>query len=188
LKVYHLQSQSGGSQFLRPATVEDGAILEALAGMPVKHDWPTPTIRLFRESDFFDGTVPVDFPLLIPGVPVFSPQAVAALRDVLDMHGEVLPLACEDCDGRGYVAFNVTTVIDALDVPRSAVKFFRDGARVMHVTRYDFIPERLAGVAIFKLPQFVKGRVYVTDAFVQLVQDHGLTGFKFTPLWSTATP
>lgn len=54
----------------------------------------------------------------------------------------------------------------------------------MHVKSYEFLPERLDGIAIFKLPQFVRNRVYVTDAFVRQVQDRGLTGFRFTLLWS----
>jgi hypothetical protein len=184
MNVYELGTPGETFQFLRADSVEDSDVLGSLIGMPVGDTWVAPSVTLFTESDFFDGTIPSDFPFLMPGVPVFSTKAAAALRDVLEIHGEVLPLSCEDCDGRDYVAFNVTTVIDALDVPRSDVKFFRDGVKVMHVTRYEFIPERLAGVAIFKLPQFVKGRVYVTDAFVQQVNDHGLTGFKFTPVWS----
>jgi hypothetical protein len=182
VKVYQLQNQEG-YQFLRGSSTDDSDIIHRLAGSPAGQHWAPPRVTLFRESDFFEGAPPCDFPRL-EGVPVFSVKAVDALRDVLEIHGEVLPLLCEDCEGRDYLAFNVTTVIDALDVPRSDVKFFRDGVRVMHVTRYEFIPERLAGVAIFKLPQFAKSTVYVTDAFVQQVQDHGLTGFKFTPLWS----
>jgi hypothetical protein len=120
-----------------------------------------------------------DFPGF-SGTPVFGARAVEALRDLLDPNGELLPL---DCDTGDYWAFNVTAVIDALDEQASEVKRFRDG-RVMRVVRYEFVAEGVDR-PVFKIPQEVKSREFCTDEFVRRVEEAGLSGFYFVPVWST---
>ena len=53
----------------------------------------------------------------------------------------------------------------------------------MRVLKYAFFGDRLAGATIFKIPQFPRSEVYVTDEFRKLVIDNGLLGFKFINLW-----
>jgi hypothetical protein len=121
-----------------------------------------------------------DFPWT--SFPTFSKRAVEALRDLLEPNGEILPLICEFGD---YYAFNTTTVVDALDEEHSELKRFKDGG-IMRILRYEFYPEKLQGLSIFKLSQ-LPGGDYVTDTFVQRVQEAGLVGFDFSEaqrVWS----
>lgn len=122
-----------------------------------------------------------DFPSLIPGVPVFSRIAVEALRDLLEANGEIFPAKI---DGERYFLFNVTRVADVLDEADSTLSRFKDG-RVFYIDCYSFLVEKLQGLSIFKIPQMVSGNIYVTDAFVELVESAGLKGFWFPAVWSS---
>lgn len=53
----------------------------------------------------------------------------------------------------------------------------------MRVLKYAFFGDKLGGATIFKIPQFPRSEVYVTDAFRNLVIDNGLLGFKFVDVW-----
>lgn len=52
-----------------------------------------------------------DFPMLMH-IPAFSQRAVDALRDMLEPHGELLPLIYEHGT---YWAYNLRTVVDIVD-------------------------------------------------------------------------
>ncbi|HOJ99514.1 MAG TPA: hypothetical protein PLW34_08140 [Termitinemataceae bacterium] len=53
----------------------------------------------------------------------------------------------------------------------------------MRVIRYCFYPERLKGLTVFKLPELPLQNVFVTDPFVQRVQEGKLVGFNFKLVW-----
>lgn len=181
MNVYELD-QFPEYQALRESTVADVEVFWGFNGTPKAAAWIPAEVTLFRESDFFEGTKPSDFPYLTPGVPVFTPRSLTAVKDLLEPHGEILPLRSED---GVFFAYNITRIVDCLDVANSQVSFFRDGVRIMDVKRYAFFPERIAGIPIFKIPQFPRSEVFVTDEFVQRVRDHGLTGFRFKLRWSS---
>jgi hypothetical protein len=47
-----------------------------------------------------------------------------------------------------------------------------------------FKPQALKDELIFRIPQRGASDVFVTDAFVKLVEQHRLKGFTFKPMWS----
>lgn len=120
-----------------------------------------------------------DTPGFSTHIPVLSSRAVAALSDLLEENGELLPIACDKED---YYLFNVTRVVDALDESNCELDRFPNG-RIMDVVRYSFFPDKLEGVNVFKIPQAVLMDVFVTDLFVQRVKTAGLGGFKFREVW-----
>lgn len=139
------------------------------------------SILHFKQRGINYGTLPLnDYPR-IGGMPVFSKKAVDCLSDVLLENGEILPLLFEGKEGI-YFAFNQLRDIDALDEARSDLARFEDG-RIMRVIKYVFRPSKLAGETLFKIPQ-EKGRLYVTDTFVDRVKDCSLTGFSYRLIWS----
>lgn len=181
MKVYHLGHMANQYQWLRPSSAADMELLNQLAqGTPIGAQWSPAEVVLLRESERFEELLPSDFPCLL-GPPVFSSRAVTILRDLLESGGEFLPLRSKD--GELY-AYNITNVIDALDLTASDVKFMSDGIRVVSIQRYGFQRDKLVGAAIFRIPQVLRSRVFVTDEFVQRVESHSLTGFRFEPLWS----
>ncbi len=65
----------------------------------------------------------------------------------------------------------------------SGVRF--DDGDILDVQRYAFRPEPVQGLALFKVPQLLRGSLFVGDEFVGAVQAAGLTGPEFTLLWSS---
>jgi len=140
----------------------------------LKHTWTPIPVRTMCRNEL----PPCDTPALFPGVQLFSPRALEVLGPLLEGNGEILPL---DCDYGEYYLFNLTRVIDALDVERSDV-FRLSPGRIGHVIRYEFFPERIGDATIFTIPQQF-GRFYVTNRFTEAVEDAGLVGFLFDLLW-----
>jgi hypothetical protein len=106
---------------------------------------------------------------------------------VLEPHvaqlGEFLPLRCKEAE---WVLFNVMRKIDALDVERSKLSYFKSSpGEVMSLLEPAFKPELLHGELIFRIPQRGGSDVFVTDAFASLVEQHGLTGFNLKLVWDS---
>lgn len=120
-----------------------------------------------------------DFSELYGVVPVFSARAVERLRTLLEESGELLPLRSSS---GAYFAYNVTRIVDALDIERTKAVWLAPG-RILDVAEYAFIPERLCGASIFKLPQQLSGPVFVTDHFIESLGRAGITGFAPKFLW-----
>ena len=104
---------------------------------------------------------------------------MASLGDLLIPHGELLPLRTRF--GR-FLAYNVTKVADVLDEHRCGLRYAKDGVTAVYVHRWEFVPELVGRLAIFRLPQ-KPSTLLVTDRFVTRVEQTGLSGFVFTPLW-----
>lgn len=179
MNVYILDSDANRYQNLVPVREADWDVFDAFRGTPIGASWSPVKVEVLVD-DLHKNRPPSDFPSLATDVPVFSQRAAEALGDLLEGNGELLPL---DCDEGVYYAYNVTHVVDALDVAQSEFKRFESG-RIMDIVQHVFQPEKLAGLTIFKLPYMRVSRVYVTDDFVRRVQETGLTGFDFRPAWS----
>jgi hypothetical protein len=117
--------------------------------------------------------------------PVLKDPASRALSPALLTDGELLPLACDDAQ---LVVFNVTTVLDALDLDQSDVVRFPSSGRIMKVRSHAFrsIP---GDVRAFKVPELLSGgTVFVTEEVVAAAAGASLRGVGFELLWEdTAT-
>ena len=123
--------------------------------------------------------LPSDFPWLGSHALVMRHKAVAILRDILDAHGELLPLVTDD--GVELQAFNARTV-DALDQGRASVMRFPSSNRIMYIERVAFIEPAIRGLDIFRLPH--RGSpTYVSQRFVERVAEGGLVGLDFDEAW-----
>lgn len=120
-----------------------------------------------------------DFPSINLDIPAFSRRAVEALRDLLEPNGELLSLIS---DVGEFFAYNVTTVADALDADRSEVTWGHDRLYASRIHRYEFDPDRLKGLVIFRLRQKMLD-YYVTETFAQRVREHKLQGFDLAKVW-----
>ncbi len=163
-------------------------------------------------GELFDGTPIADLPEITfstyagdpekplsdfvsdPPTLLFSGKAVEALGSILLAHGQLFPVGTNVGE---YLAYNVTTVVDALDREHSAMEMCPHVKREREagipqgidcVKQYWFHADRLEGADIFKLPEFPLTEVYVSDRFVRAVEQAGLAGFKFPRLWSPEDP
>lgn len=177
MRVYELKSDVENYRWLTMVREEDFDALTSFDGTLVGAAWKPYTVEPISD-DLNAGRSLSDFPTL-GTVPTFSQRAVDTLLDVLVENGEVLPLTSE---AGNFYAYNVTLVVDALDEERSETKRFQSSGRIMRVIRYEFYPERLAGLSLFKVPQLATE--FVTDAFVRRVREADLTGFDFREVWS----
>lgn len=183
MKVYELQTDR--ERFCNFALADERGswIHSAFDGRPISHRWEPYRITAADEPDA--AAQLADYALL-GVIPVFSRRAVDALRDVLRANGELLGLRYSRGD---YYAYNITTVLDALDEERSQLQRFSTG-RVMLINTYVFRPDRLIHAVIFKISQFPGSYVYVTEEFVQGAHEARLEGLHFRQIWEeeVATP
>ncbi len=181
--IYILRANANHYQTLLPKADQVTPLYRKFNGEPLGDDAPTIPVEIRRRSALGQTVPRGDFPQLTSHVPVFSEHALEALRPLLAGNGEFIPLNCANCK-EPYVAFNVTRVVDALDLPNCEVKHFSSG-RLMRVLAYAFHAEKVRGLTIFKLPQFPLGSVYVTDAFERAVREKDLKGFDFQLVWDS---
>jgi hypothetical protein len=111
---------------------------------------------------------------------VLSRRALDELVPYIGRFGQVLPLTFDECD---YSLFNITNVVDAVDLDASETVRYPDGG-LSRIRSYVFRPKAVRDHWIFKIPQYAKGFAFVTDRFVEVVHRAGLTGFGFELLWS----
>jgi hypothetical protein len=79
--------------------------------------------------------------------------------------------------------FNITRIVDALDVDRSVCSFWCDPpTTAVDIEHFAFHTDALAGLSIFRLAHHVV-RTVVSDEFVRRVEEHALLGFQFKKLW-----
>jgi hypothetical protein len=121
-----------------------------------------------------------DYPCISLTIPVFSHRAVDALRDLLEPNGELLPLVSSLGE---YYAYNATTVVDIIDHDRSNVQWANEKhVTAFEVLRYECLPEKMNSLSIFRIVE-KPSTTYVSQAFVDRVQQHELQGFHFIKLW-----
>jgi hypothetical protein len=111
--------------------------------------------------------------------PAFTAHAVEALQSVLFPNGQVLPL--RSADGEFYL-WNVTNIVDALDEPGIKATRFSSG-RIMRVDQWAFRTSVVNREVAFKVRQFPRGPVFITESFIDLFHAAGLLGLDPKPLW-----
>lgn len=147
--------------------------------------WTVPSLRPYWTPQRVTGRVRAfnDYPCVNLIIPAFSRRAVDALRDFLEPNGELLPLVSSVGE---YYAYNTITVADALDEQKSEIQWLGDRHtfdEVFRIHRYEFLPERVAGLSIFRLVEN-SSATFVSQAFVDRVREHELQGFHFIKLWT----
>ena len=63
-------------------------------------------------------------------------------------------------------------VVDCLDYDRSKIKRYPSFNRVMDVIQYVFVKSKLRDKIIFKLPEFVNRKIYVTEEFKKAIEEN----------------
>lgn len=127
---------------------------------------------------------PSDAPFSFSGALVLRRSAVDALRDILDAHGELLPL--EDEGGVELYVYNAWA-LDALDQKLSQGPRDENG-RLEAATRPVFIPSIVEGVDIFQIKVEGAGDIYLSDRFLQRWKQAKLKGLDFRLAWDSELP
>jgi hypothetical protein len=158
---------------------DDLKILIDFDGTSRKEGWKPP--RMYRaRANRRSGNKLADLPFHGDEL-IMRRSAVDALRDVLEKHGEILPLATED--GVELWVFNVMVVIDALDKQRSILESIGESG-VMMLRNPVFIESSIGDAETFMLAT-EPNRVYYTERFVARVKAAKLKGTDFVKVWSS---
>src|SRR5262245_5840556 len=146
-------------------------------GTPIGQSWKPPELYvqfpLLKEPDIWQFYRSF----------AFSEKACAKLQRFLDRAGEQLPLFYE---GRKLTLLNITYCLNCLDKTRSVY----DPDLPHMIDDYVFRRDRLE-YSLFKIPEqrhgnwfCVEGLAAPDDEFKATVEKHGLTGLRFTKVWS----
>lgn len=118
-----------------------------------------------------------DFPWLGGHVLVFTNKAYVALQSILEESGTLLPILT--IDGEELLALD-SQIIDALNYEESNVEYIPGTDRIMYVKDEVFNLNCLANIEIFRLPHRGSS-TYVSQKFVDLVNENALVGLSFEP-------
>ena len=75
-------------------------------------------------------------------------------------------------------AFNPHNEIDCFDKTRAQYKTRRNGERG-RLLKPAFDESKVGDTELFQVPELLQTQFFVTDAFKQRYEEHGLTGLKF---------
>lgn len=168
-----------GYEFANTTNYDDMMLLHRFDGTSRKGNWKPILVTRGAVNRRQKGR-PADIPCM-HGSLLLRRSAVDALRDILDAHGELLPMATED--GIELYVFNTLYNIDALDKERSVLEPYIVGPD-MKIRKHVFIEEKIRGIDIFRMP-IDPGMDYFSDRFVERVKKAKLKGTDFIKLWSS---
>ncbi len=128
-----------------------------------------------------------DFSSLVSAGGFFiNDSAVEVLKDFL-VNTELLPIDCAfDKDYGRYHALNVLAVLACLDLENSEYNSIPDGEGgelILSIHQYALKKNAIEGVDLFKIQKIEATSLYVSQNFVDRVNEHGLTGFDFRLIW-----
>ena len=111
-------------------------------------------------------------------------ETKSILDGLLHEHVDFLPLASHTIRDDQYYILFPRTILDCLDNELSEFRRMPSGY-IVGVPKYVFKPDCIGATPIFRLPIAGSpiGEPYVNDTFKQLVEDHNLTGLKFSKVW-----
>lgn len=179
-KVYKLR-HSEGFEWLLPANDAEFDLLR-FDGQVKVNSWRPVRMKRLKVTEQGQPLESSDFPACSGGdMLVLSRAARERIGGQLERHGELLPLVCDDGD---FWVLNVTRLVDALDESNSQLLRASDTGAILMVRKYAFHAPALAQAELFKLPQMVRGLIYVTDPFIDLVRASGLRGIEFVQVWA----
>ncbi len=157
----------------------DFEVFRDFDGTPRRDTWTPVAVRVLRHDEHGAELSPAELPWLGSHVLVLTAKAANVLRRDLEPFGELLPLSCDDAE---LYVYNALRVIDALDEDHAELVRFSSG-RILKILRHAFRPEAVQDVHVFKIPQMLRGSIFVTKEIVAAVRSSGLKGTEFEQIW-----
>jgi hypothetical protein len=182
MKIYFFETQDNQAYLYAPDGDRDQCdpdIPRSLAA-----DWSPLTFELVRSDEFRTYLPKSDFPTYLPSTSFVSARAVERLRPVLTSCGEILPIYLNN-DPDIFYFFNVTCIINAVDMKRSKFMRFPSG-RIMMCEQLVFDSELIPDDALFfKNTQMGPAtEIFATEGAVAAVENADLTGYEFRLAWT----
>lgn len=176
MPIYELDHDSNHFKSLTLANGSDWVHFPRFDGRPMAGGWTCPPVKALNETKA-DRELPwCDYPSLSGSMPIFSRNALSALLPLVKDCGEVHKV---DFPEREYFLFNVTRIVDAIDLERSKLSWLEEGRRIMFLDKAVLRGSDVGNTPIFRLHYFSVSSFFVTDVFRDWVDRNELTGFLF---------
>lgn len=157
-------------QFVTPVRTPTNR-LATLGSVPRTAPWLPPPVRV-ADPQGLDS--PADFPWWVGNALLLRSSAVEVVGGLLD--GELLPLDADD--GLPLFIYEPPLLDDVLDEKESDVLRFSSD-RVRSIDEWVFRPNLPETAHAFKLSVFPRGPMLVSQRFVEVANEHKLTGLTF---------
>mgnify|MGYP007056189962 CR=1 FL=1 len=127
------------------------------------------------------GRILGDYPNF--AVPAISEKAKNVLGGYFENLVEIFPL--ETGKLGKYFFMNITNVLDCLDEEKSDISYFSSG-RIKEIKSYDFKKNlNYDSLRIFKLKNYERGKIFVSEETKNRIEKSSLVGFKFIAISKT---
>ncbi|MEG6591326.1 imm11 family protein [Paenibacillus barengoltzii] len=176
MKVYELRNHIK-SMVITSDNDKSHPITSAFDGVSKLAEWTPIKVKTISKKSYRD------FPDYRIGKPVISARVKEVIEPFVRTEVEFLPLMHEELD---LYMVNVTNVLDCVDWKRSDFESFEDGTLAgFNKLVFDFtkIPK---WTYIFKFKERATTRVYVTEAFKDLIESHKFKGLDFSVVFDSA--
>jgi hypothetical protein len=182
MKIYYFGTQESQAYLSGPDGEDDPCEPDPPRSLAAR--WLPPTMTIVTSDAFRSHLSKCDFPSYLPSTAMLSSRAVDRLRSLLLTCGEVLPIHVSN-DQEAFYLFNVTRIINAVDMKRSKFMKLPSGA-IGPCELLIFDPALIPSDALFfKNTQMGPAtRIFVTERAVAAVESAGLTGYEFRLAWS----
>lgn len=157
------------------------ALLRSISfGEKIKHKWkPLKAVYKKKKGESFH------FPYLTPGKLVLNDKSLSILKPLIVDLVEILPLQNAEYN---FFICNVTNILDCVDHTKSVPIISRATNKVFSYEYMYLHEDMIIGSEkrhIFKVPELVRTRIYVSDEFRNTVLDAGLKGLDFHQVWDS---
>jgi hypothetical protein len=177
--IYYEPQPSDGYELCHPIEDEGFETINTLInGYKRLSSWKKIGMKLIHE-DAGKKLKPADSPWLGSHALIFKRKAIECVGYLLKEFGELLPLNSHE--DKVYL-YNPTILLDALDEARSSLLRFSDG-RIMGINKYEFYPNVIEGMHIFKIPNLRVSPTFVSERFVNFWHESELTGLEFKAVY-----
>jgi len=117
--------------------------------------------------------------LFLPDLLIMDRLAKKQLEEALAPYGEFLPVYSNDQE---LFFYHLLNKVPALDLEQSVFRRYPSSGRIADVRKYVFRKEIVENQVIFEI-QDALAELFVTDRFVQLIENHQLKGVDYEPFW-----
>lgn len=118
--------------------------------------------------------------LFLPDLLVMDQVAKSKLENILSSYGEFLPIYSNE---RELFLFHLLNRLPALDVDQSEVQYLPGSNRIGNIRKYAFRKEVIDDQWIFDADQDSRAQIFVTDRFIELIEEYQLEGLDYILFW-----
>ena len=144
-------------------------------GQRMTDSWVAPSVDYKGHET---ATIVPDFPFFSHGALVCRESFWPLIKPVVE--NDVETLSVHSLSGIDFIAMNILTVIECLDMKKSEYDISRPSGAVNYIRKYvvdtSAIPDT---VCLFKMPQLTATKQFCTSVFKNWIESNNCTGLQF---------